>query len=226
MADWTRRQFVAAGGGVIAGIGLGGVYTAAGRPARGEPLLRPPGALPEDGFLAACIRCGQCVQACPYDVLHLADLDEGVEAGTPYFIASENPCNLCRNHDSLRCIDACPTAALSPIEFEDIDIGEAHICKGKCLAYNGTICRACWHACPFPDDALYFDDLLRVHVDTDHCIGCGLCEHACPTDPKAVTITPREAFARREAGGRSGGRRGGQGRGAGAGRGGDGRGEP
>ena len=36
--------------------------------------LRPPGALPEKDFLAACTRCGQCVQACPYDMLYLASL--------------------------------------------------------------------------------------------------------------------------------------------------------
>ena len=39
--------------------------------------LRPPGALPEAEFLAACIRCGLCVRDCPYDTLSLATL--GVE---------------------------------------------------------------------------------------------------------------------------------------------------
>ena len=37
--------------------------------------LRPPGALPEKDFLAACTRCGQCVQACPYDIVAFSFAD-------------------------------------------------------------------------------------------------------------------------------------------------------
>lgn len=229
MLNWSRREFIASGSGAVVGLGLGAAYIAAGRPAKGAPSLRPPGALPEKDFLAACIRCGQCVEACPTDVLSLSDLSDAAGAGTPSFNAAVNPCNLCQGYDSLKCIDACPTAALSPIPLEDIDIGEAHICKGKCLAYNGVTCRTCWHVCPFPDEAIDFDELLRVRVQTDACIGCGLCQHACPTDPKAITITSRETFARRDArrstaGGGNGG--GGNGGGSGGGRGHEGEGQP
>ena len=34
--------------------------------------IRPPGALPEDEFNGACIRCGLCVRDCPFDMIHLA----------------------------------------------------------------------------------------------------------------------------------------------------------
>ncbi len=46
--------------------------------------LRPPGAINENAFASACVRCGQCVQACPYDTLKLATLASGLSAGTPY----------------------------------------------------------------------------------------------------------------------------------------------
>ncbi|MFZ1606035.1 MAG: 4Fe-4S binding protein, partial [Rhodoferax sp.] len=36
--------------------------------------IRPPGTLRETEFLDACVRCGLCVQACPYDTLHLAEI--------------------------------------------------------------------------------------------------------------------------------------------------------
>src|SRR5512146_2350484 len=45
--------------------------------------LRPPGALAEPAFLAACVRCGLCVQACPWHTLRLADLGGPVAPGTP-----------------------------------------------------------------------------------------------------------------------------------------------
>lgn len=48
-------------------------------------VLRPPFALDDEKqFNAACIRCGQCVQACPYDILHLAGLLSPLPAGTPF----------------------------------------------------------------------------------------------------------------------------------------------
>ena len=31
--------------------------------------VRPPGSVPEQEFLQMCIRCGECYQACPSDVL-------------------------------------------------------------------------------------------------------------------------------------------------------------
>lgn len=192
----SRRQFISVGGGAVIGAGLGAGYVALGRPAQAAPMLRPPGALAEQDFLAACIRCGQCVEACPIDVLHLTDLSTGTAAATPYFVAVEKPCNLCQGFEKPRCIEACPTAALSPIALDQIDIGKARLHKGRCLAYNGTVCRTCWHVCPFPDQAITFDELLRPVVKADHCIGCGLCEHACPTDRKSITVTPRETLAR------------------------------
>ena len=42
-----------------------------GAASRGAVPLRPPGALGEADFLAACTRCGQCVAACPFDTLTL-----------------------------------------------------------------------------------------------------------------------------------------------------------
>ena len=62
----NRRTFLhnvlAAGAACGAGAGiLVGSGSAAGR----EVGLRPPGALDEDEFLARCIRCFRCGDACP-----------------------------------------------------------------------------------------------------------------------------------------------------------------
>jgi len=70
----ARRQFIfdaakmACGVGML-GLGLG-LYA---KQAKALPplALRPPGALPENDFLGACIRCGLCVRDCPYNILEL-----------------------------------------------------------------------------------------------------------------------------------------------------------
>ena len=46
-------------------------------------LLRPPGIQSEHDFMARCIKCGKCVEACPYAALHVADATQGAAAGSP-----------------------------------------------------------------------------------------------------------------------------------------------
>ncbi len=72
-------------------------------------LLRPPGALDEDLFLASCIKCGQCLQVCPPQILNLAGISQGFGIGTPYLVPREGACILC---SGLPCVLACPTGAL------------------------------------------------------------------------------------------------------------------
>jgi ferredoxin-type protein NapG len=188
----TRRQAIATGGGIVAGCVIGLGYNAGDRTGNRSLALRPPGALIGHAFLAACIRCGQCVEACPYDTLRLMGITSGVEAGTPTFTAVTNPCWMCQGYDSLRCIDVCPTNALEKLDDPmDARMGTAVIDESDCWAYNGTMCRACWHACPYPDQAIVYDEMLRPTVNADVCTGCGLCEHGCPTEKVAIRIKPR-----------------------------------
>jgi MauM/NapG family ferredoxin protein len=178
-------------GGVMVGAVAGAGYRTARAARAPDPLLRPPGAGTEHDFLAACIRCGQCVEACPYDTLNLATLAQGTRAGTPYVVPRDVPCYLCTDHDEPQCIAACPTPALTPVDdVRDVRMGTARIDETICLAFNDTVCRACWHACPFPDEAIGLNARLRPVVHTDACTGCGLCERACPTEPRSIVIEP------------------------------------
>ncbi len=73
--------------------------------------VRPPGALIEQEFLASCIKCGQCVQVCPVEAIHLADLDQGFGVGTPFIDTRAQACDF--SCDGLQCVLACPTGALT-----------------------------------------------------------------------------------------------------------------
>ena len=66
--DPNRRQFLKNVTRTAAGVcGVGIILGLQQQQAKAKEgiALRPPGALPEKDFLAACTRCGQCVQACP-----------------------------------------------------------------------------------------------------------------------------------------------------------------
>ncbi len=80
-------------------------------------FLRPPGALDEKLFLASCIKCGQCLQVCPPQVIELAGISQGFGIGTPYIIPRQGGCILC---NGLPCVLACPTGALN----HDLSLGK------------------------------------------------------------------------------------------------------
>lgn len=96
--------------------------------------LRPPGAV--ENFESLCIKCGQCVQVCPYHSIELLGFDDGVNLGTAYINASKRGCYLC---DLFPCVLACPSGALShnTSEIKDVCMGVAVVKNlGQCLAFK------------------------------------------------------------------------------------------
>ncbi|PWC16453.1 ferredoxin-type protein NapG [Brenneria corticis] len=162
--------------------------------------LRPPGALAETAFSGACIRCGQCVQACPYQTLRLATLASGPAAGTPYFIARDVPCEMC---EDIPCTAACPSGALRPLDaIDDARMGLAVLLdQENCLNYQGLRCDVCYRVCPLIDSAITLEPernartgkhaRFRPTVHSDACTGCGKCEKACVLEQPAIKVLPR-----------------------------------
>lgn len=172
--------------------------------------LRPPGALPEKDFLAACIRCGLCVRDCPYGTLKLADWADGPALGTPYFVARKVPCEMC---DTIPCVKACPTGALDHalVEINKAKMGAAVITSREtCLNLQGLRCDICYRVCPVIDKAITLETthngrtqrhaVFEPVVHAEYCTGCGKCEKSCPLGDAAIKVLPPKlAFAKQDA---------------------------
>ena len=173
---------------------------------RNNRAMRPPGALPEKEFLAACTRCAECMKVCPTNALQPALFETGPEGiWTPILVPSIGPCA----EACTACGDVCPTRAIRPFSTYDkrykLKLGVANVNRSTCIAWNGgRDCVVCAEVCPYSavvfrdvwDDSLPKDPtrpitdpgnkgrMKRVPtVDERLCTGCGICEYQCPVLP-------------------------------------------
>ncbi len=214
-----RRRILMAGlaGAGAATVGLTNLYGPYPDAGEGQVqavgLLRPPSALPEKEFLARCVRCGECMAACPTNTLQPIGLKAGWMAlFSPAITPRRGYCDP-RCH---RCADSCPTGAIRPVSDNEriwAKTGTAIIHRQKCLAWeHKKSCMVCDEVCPF--DAIDFrrepgNPYAVPHVQEDRCAGCGYCEHFCPVYHEAAIVVtamgvPRlsEGSFKREATGR------------------------
>lgn len=189
-----RGILLAAACGIAAASAAGASVTRLVTP---QKRLRPPGSIVENDFLDACLRCGECMKACPTHGLQPAVTQAGFEGFfTPVLVPRTGGCEEnCNN-----CGRICPTGAIRNLPLEEKQyavIGNATIERNRCIAWEqGKLCLICDEICPY--DAVEFrmvtdefGTIQRPFVIEDKCVGCGQCENACPVSGKAaIFVTP------------------------------------
>lgn len=139
---------------------------------RGASAARPVRRMPWTGenLTDACTRCGECISACPGELLFKGD------GGFPEIRFVQDGCDFCG-----KCADSCrePVFDLSRPAFE-----WRAVLADKCLAYAQIDCRSCQDACE--PQAIRFRPTLgntpQPQLLPDACNGCGACLAVCPAD--------------------------------------------
>lgn len=141
---------------------------------RGQLSARPPEvqlpwSIPWPDFVADCTRCGDCLTACPEQILVQGD------GGFPTVDFRRGECTFCTE-----CVSACERPLFRPTTETPWEY-MAHIEAG-CLAHAQVFCQRCQDSCE--SRAIRFSPQLgRVptpSVDSELCNGCGACVADCP----------------------------------------------
>ncbi|MGL5032064.1 MAG: ferredoxin-type protein NapF [Aeromonas sp.] len=140
-----------------------------GRLRASAPPVQLPWSIEWPAFVADCTRCGDCVTACPEQIVVLA------EGGFPVVDFQRGECTFCRE-----CALVCKAPLFRPQTHTPWHY-KAHI-GSHCLASGQVFCQRCQDSCE--PHAIGFKPVLgRVPtpiVDVERCNGCGACVPDCP----------------------------------------------
>ena len=165
-----------------------------------NPPITPPGSVSVEHFTQACSACHLCVSACPTKVITPSLLEYGVAGLLQPLMnyqksACDYECNICGR--------VCPTGAILPLPLEEkklTKIGNVELLQDKCIVYKeNKNCGACGEFCP--TKAIFSvnkNNILYPETDDKYCIGCGVCEKACPTTPKSIVVHPNPVHKKAE----------------------------
>ncbi|QFU24546.1 4Fe-4S binding protein [Shewanella eurypsychrophilus] len=209
-----RRSFFKSSFSKIADIGSEHALKKVEHNAKG--WIRPPFAINELDFLLNCSRCGECIKACPQQVIFELPLHRGtVAVATPAMDIPNKACELCTDWP---CVTACKDKALAfpavqpkqvqqqenvslpadnasenegtiegyPAAGQCPPMASAKVNSSLCMPYSGPECGACRGSCPIEETLTWHNEQPSINQET--CVGCGQCVQACITTPKAIEV--------------------------------------
>ena len=182
----SRRSFLFG----ITGFVAGGVAFATRKTIGAHStVLRPPGAVSESLFQGLCIRCGNCVRACPSKIIQ-PDLGSSGVMGliTPKLRMGPGYCAEGCNE----CGKVCPSGAIEKLLLTQKNrrvIGLACIDRNRCWPWKGVReCDKCVTICPSEAIDNFRKNPPMPVMLTEKCNGCGKCQIICPA--AAIVVKP------------------------------------
>lgn len=134
--------------------------------------IRPPWAHSSEEFIERCVRCDDCIQACPENIIVKGD------AGFPEINFSKGECTFCGE-----CVTSCKEGAFFSEQRTKSNAWTLQIeISPSCLSINKVTCRSCGDECEA--GAIRFQlevgGIARPIVQADKCTACGACMYICP----------------------------------------------
>lgn len=134
-----------------------------------EPPVQLPWSVAWPQFSTGCTRCGDCLAACPEQIL------VNGEGGFPTVDFQLGECTFCGD-----CVAACKEPLFRPASETPWQY-KASI-AANCLANSQVYCQRCQDSCE-PRAIRFIPTLGRVPtpvIELDSCNGCGACVQDCP----------------------------------------------
>ena len=172
----TRRGFVVSFAAGAAAVPLARLNGSTG-PNWPPGLIRPPGAVSEEEFLARCVKCSECLRVCPTNVLQPAGFSFGLESLWTPVLNNRIGTSGCQ-HNCVACGHACPTGAIRPLPLEEkhglgafaaagpVRIGLASVDRDRCLPWAmAKPCIVCEENCPVTPKAISISEVFETVRD-------------------------------------------------------------
>ena len=139
-----RRYFIMSGAGILAGLAIPRLI----KPSEVKSI-RPPGSVEPVIYNLLCSRCGNCIKACPTNIIiPYPNFNDPLSWMTPAITYRSGycleTCNLCGK--------VCPTGAITLFSVEakpDLFMGIAEINTENCYLSNNRECIKCREACKY-----------------------------------------------------------------------------
>lgn len=193
----SRRQLLFGGGGTVAGLAVGGAIGYGVIPPRKLPLLAEP-----DTWIGrnveSCTGCRLCQIACSQ--VKEQKIQPGISRMTihQYYPGIEFPVACYQCGDFAKCIEACPTAALTVDNSKNLNTIKIDLALCTRTARDSD-CTLCLDECP--GQAVTFHPTTKEPLICDMCDGDPECVKVCPAKTltlkglKIATVSPAEIAA-------------------------------